>query len=483
MKTLKNGIQLSILTLQQFSTNNDILSFEFEKPKDFNLQGSLVQIIYEIDKLDNIKNNNITIEEDEEKIIITWLVKESITLTSGEKRTQIVIKNNEKVYLSSVFIIKVLESLNIDNEIVETNLSYLEYWEQRMNELAEKIEEFEGLDLTQFITKTKLEEELDNYFDKLEILEKLNLKADKTELEQFASKKELENKLDKSSFDEEKNTFQLKNDEMLETNNKTVVGAINEIKGEISSSDIDLSNYYNKLETDNLLNDKVNIQDVYNKQEIDQKIDEINIDTNLENYYNKQETDRLLESKANIQHFNQIEQNKQDKTDNLLNTTNKNITGAINEINSKLQNVTKPNIVAGNGININDTTISIKFDNKTIGLNTKGELEAKLSTGGSDEGNTNIKQYILKDVKSGTLYTIEDEGLPINHKVIPSVFAIESSKQSKLTVTDFKINTENLISNNGIKIQDKYTLNVSNSESEIITRGDFHKILHLKGGV
>lgn len=201
MKTLKNGIQLSILTLQQFSTNNDILSFEFEKPKDFNLQGSLVQIIYEIDKLDNIKNNNITIEEDEEKIIITWLVKESITLTSGEKRTQIVIKNNEKVYLSSVFIIKVLESLNIDNEIVETNLSYLEYWEQRMNELAEKIEEFEGLDLTQFITKTKLEEELDNYFDKLEILEKLNLKADKTELEQFASKKELENKLDKSSFD------------------------------------------------------------------------------------------------------------------------------------------------------------------------------------------------------------------------------------------------------------------------------------------
>lgn len=74
MKTLKNGIQLSILTLQQFSTNNDILSFEFEKPKDFNLQGSLVQIIYEIDKLDNIKNNNITIEEDEEKLLLLgWL--------------------------------------------------------------------------------------------------------------------------------------------------------------------------------------------------------------------------------------------------------------------------------------------------------------------------------------------------------------------------------------------------------------------------
>ena len=299
----------------------------------------------------------------------------------------------------------------------------------------------------------------------------------------FITKKDLKNKLDKDIFEQEKNTFQLKNDEMLETNNKTVVGAINEIKGEISSSDIDLSNYYNKLETDNLLNDKVNIQDVYNKQEIDQKIDEINVDIKLENYYNKSETDALLQAKANIQQLNQIEQNKQDKTDNSLNTTNKNITGAINEINFKLQNVTKPNIVAGNGININDTTISVKFDNKTIGLNTKCELEAKLSTGGSDEGNANIKQYIIKDVKSGTLYTIEDEGLPINHKVIPSVFTIESSKQNKLTITDFKINTENIISNNGIKIQDTYILNVSNSESEIITRGDFNKILHLKGGV
>lgn len=140
-------------------------------------------------------------------------------------------------------------------------------------------------------------------------------------------------------------------------------------------------------------------------------------------------------------------------------------------------------LLAGNGIDITENKINIKFDNTTIGLNTKGELEAKLSTGGSDEGNANIKQYILKDIKSGTLYTIEDEGLPINHKVIPSVFAIESSKQNNISITDFKINTENIISNNGIKIQDTYILNVSNSESEIITRGDFNKILHLKGGV
>ena len=81
-----------------------------------------------------------------------------------------------------------------------------------------------------------------------------------------------------------------------------------------------------------------------------------------------------------------------------------------------------PEIIAGKGIDIQGNAINIKIDNKTIGFNKNGQLEAKLSTGGEDDGNTNIKQYILKDVTSGTLYAIEDEGLPINHKVIPSVF-------------------------------------------------------------
>ncbi|MBS5794896.1 MAG: hypothetical protein KIC92_09155, partial [Clostridiales bacterium] len=200
MRVLKNDVELIAVNLQQYSSNNDILTFEFEKPLDFKTEGSLVQIIYETDKLDNIKNNNITIEEIENKIVINWRIKESITLTSGDKRTQIVIKNNDSVYLSKVFIIKVLESLDVDNKIVETNLSYLEYWEERIKELAERIEQFEGTDLSQYITETLLNERLENYFNKLEIQEKLDKKADK---EALASK------LDAEIYNQDKSSFAL----------------------------------------------------------------------------------------------------------------------------------------------------------------------------------------------------------------------------------------------------------------------------------
>ena len=402
MKILKNGIELNIITLQQYSTNNDILTFEFEKPLNFSIADSLVQIIYEVDKLDNVKNNNITIQETEDTIIITWLVKESITLTEGNKRVQIIIKNNDSVYLSNVFIIKVLESLNIDNDIVQTNLSYLEYWEQRINQIAEKVEEFKGLDLTQYITKTTFNESLTNYFDKLEIEEKLKEKANissvylkndtytKTEVGQLlnnmdisdqlsdlATKEELNIKLDKSIYNNDKATLQLKNDSNLTTSNKTIVGAINEV------------------------NDKVN--------------------------------------------------------------------------NSKLQ------IKAGNGVNIYDNTISLKVDGTSVMFDENGRLKAQLNIG-RDEGNVNIKQYILKDIKSGTLYTIEDENLPINHKVIPCVLALENSKQETTNITDFNIDIEDISSNNHIKIQNSYYLDI-NKESPIINKSNFNKILEFRGGV
>ena len=353
MKILKNGMELMIVTLQQYSVDTDILTFEFEKPLDFKMESSLVQIICEVDKLDNIKNNNITIQENENSISIIWRVKESVTLTAGDKKAQIVIRNGNKIYLSKVFIIKVLESLNVDNKIVETNLSYLEYWEERIKELAEKIEQFEGTDLSQYVTETLLNERLENYFNKLEIQEKLDKKADKealaskldtkiynqdkssfalnTELNKkanindvyikndtynkievdqlidnidiseqldnlatkeevskklnienyntdkntFATKTELESKankgvvenlsnstLTKQEFNTQKDNFQLKNDNTLATNNKTVVGAINELKQSIGTGQgADLSNYYNKIETNNLLNEKVNKTD------------------------------------------------------------------------------------------------------------------------------------------------------------------------------------------------------------------------------
>ena len=257
MRVLKNDVELIAVNLQQYSSNNDILTFEFEKPLDFKTEGSLVQIIYETDKLDNIKNNNITIEEIENKIVINWRIKESITLTTGDKRTQIVIKNNDSVYLSKVFIIKVLESLNVDNKIVETNLSYLEYWEERIKELAEKIEQFEGTDLSQYITETLLNERLENYFNKLEIQEKLDKKADK---EALASK------LDTKIYNQDKSSFALN----TELNKKA-----------------NINDVYNKNNT-------------YNKTEVDQLIDNIDISEQLDNLATKEEVSKKL----NIENYN-----------------------------------------------------------------------------------------------------------------------------------------------------------------------------------
>ena len=402
MKILKNGIELSIITLQQYSTNNDILTFEFEKPLNFSIADSLVQIIYEVDKLDNVKNNNITIQETENTVIITWLVRESITLTEGNKRVQIIIKNNDSVYLSNVFIIKVLESLNIDNEIVETNLSYLEYWEQRITEVAKKVEEFEGLDLEQYITETDLNESLTNYFDKFEIEEKLQEKAN-------------------------------------------------------------ISSVYLK-------------NDTYTKTEVDQLLNNMDISDQLSDLATKEELNIKLDKSI----YNNDKATIQLKNDSNLTTSNKTIVGAINEVNDKVNN-SKLQIKAGNGVNIYDNTISLKVDGTSVMFDENGQLKAQLNIG-RDEGNVNIKQYILKDIKSGTLYTIEDENLPINHKVIPCVLALENSKNTTTSITDFKLDIEDISSNNNIKIQSNYYLDI-NKESPIINKSNFNKILGFSGGV
>lgn len=402
MKILKNGIELNIITLQQYSTNNDILTFEFKKPLNFSIADSLVQIIYEVDKLDNVKNNNITIQETENTVIITWLIRESITLIEGNKRVQIIIKNNDSVYLSNVFIIKVLESLNIDNDIVQTNLSYLEYWEQRINQIAEKVEEFKGLDLTQYITKTTFNESLTNYFDKLEIEEKLKEKAN-------------------------------------------------------------ISSVYLK-------------NDTYTKTEVDQLISNMDISDQLSDLATKEELNIKLDKSI----YNNDKATLQLKNDSNLTTSNKTIVGAINEVNDKVNN-SKLQIKAGNGVNIYDNTISLKVDGTSVMFDENGRLKAQLNIG-RDEGNVNIKQYILKDIKSGTLYTIEDENLPINHKVIPCVLALENSKNTTTSITDFKLDIEDISSNNNIKIQSNYYLDI-NKESPIINKSNFNKILGFSGGV
>ena len=429
MRVLKNDVELIAVDLQQYSSNNDILTFEFEKPLDFKTEGSLVQIIYETDKLDNIKNNNITIEEIENKIVINWRIKESITLTAGDKRTQIVIKNNDSVYLSKVFIIKILESLNVDNKIVETNLSYLEYWEERIKELAERIEQFEGTDLSQYITETLLNERLENYFNKLEIQEKLDKKADKEalaskldaeiynqdksnfalntesdkkanvndiytknytynkteidnlignidiseQLDNLATKIELDKKLSIETYNVDKQTFSTKQ----ELNSKL----------EVSTYNADKVNFATKAELQGLIDDE-RPQDnkTYSSNKIDSIINSIDISSQLSNLATKEEvakklniqvynndkntfaTKTELDTKANKevvenlsnntltkQEFNNQKDNFQLKSDNTLQTTNKTIVGAINEL--KVNNIgSSKNVFIPSDVNLTPTT-------------------------------------------------------------------------------------------------------------------------------
>ena len=76
---------------------------------------------------------------------------------------------------------------------------------------------------------------------------------------------------------------------------------------------VNLSNYYDKTETDTLLNNK------YNKSETDtllnNKYDKSETDTLLNNKYNKSETDTLLNNKYNKSETDTLLNNKYDKTE------------------------------------------------------------------------------------------------------------------------------------------------------------------------
>ncbi|MDE6181666.1 MAG: hypothetical protein K2F59_00485, partial [Eubacteriales bacterium] len=322
---------------------------------------------------------------DEESIKISWKIRGSLTANSGTKKVQIVIKKEDIVYLSKVFQVTVLESLQVDDEIVETNISYLEYWEQRINELAEKVENGEF------------------NFDDLTDEQKEKLKGEQGEA----------GKDGKSAYE-----IWIENGNI--GNEQDFLNSLKGEKGEQGNTGEIPTELLNTLQT---------------------------------------------------------------KEDNNLNTNDKSIVGAINEIKRNISDLPKQDITAGNGIEIKNNVVNVKVDDKTIGFNDDGKLEARLFTGGNDEGNTNIKQYLIKDVKSGQIYTINDEGLPVNHKVIPCVLALENSKTNSMEITDFKLNIEDIVSNDGIYIQNSYDYEVKNNESPVINKADFNKILGIKGGV
>lgn len=442
MNISKNGINLMYIDLQQFSVDTDILTFTFKKPEDFSIQGALAQIIYETDKLDNIKNNNITLTEDDTNLIVTWRVKESITLTSGKKQVQVIVKNNGKACLSQVFKITVLESLNVDDQITSVGMSYLEYWEQRVNELIKKVEQFEGANfdtfvtdeemakaLQNYVTTENLTEKIDdfvtdeaialtlldyvttkqieqNYFDKQQIDQKLNLKADKEKIENLLKEKvgieQLAN-TETNIINEINQTEQDVKAQVITTGDEVLAGvkqllkviddtqqstdttySSQKIEQKLSNINIDTSSLATKEE----LNQKLNTE-TYNidkktfalKEELEEFVDTTQYEEDKATFALKSEVSNFVENetyeqdkqtfalktdladKANTSDVTALTEQaklKQDKTDNSLTTNDKTITGAINELNTK--------ITGNNNVDLsnyyNKATIDLKLDEK-----------------------------------------------------------------------------------------------------------------------
>ena len=108
--------------------------------------------------------------------------------------------------------------------------------------------------------------------------------------------------------------YQKKTDNTLTTTDKTIVGAINEVKDSVTTNYVDLTNKpsINGVELDG------------NKSLSD---------LGITNYDDTQVKADISTNKSDIA---SLKEYKQNKTDNTLDTTDKTITGAINEVNGNL---------------------------------------------------------------------------------------------------------------------------------------------------
>lgn len=429
----KNGMELRNITLQQFSTNVDTLTFEFEKPQDFTLIDTVAEIIYETDKLDSLKNENVVLTEDldNNKIRIEWTINDSITLTPGTKRVQIIIKNGNRIYLTQVFLIKVLESLQVDDEITITNLTFLEYWEERIKELVAKVEAFEGLEFDDFATDEEVAILLLDYFTKEEVTQALELKADKTEvaeqLEQLEQIKEkLNTKVDTETYNVDKSTFALKS----------------ELTGLVQDETYQQDKQTFALKTD--LAQKANTTDVYTKSEtytkteVDSAVESIDISDKLQDYTLKTELAEELAKKVDNTIYQVDKQLLQPKTDETLQTDNKTVTGAINELNTKITNASEVDLSNYYNKGEVDTKVNLKQnkDDNALTTNSKNivgainELKTRVDSGAGG-GEVDLSNYYDKgttDSKLAEKQNKEDNALNTSDKTI--IGAINELKTS-----------------------------------------------------
>lgn len=174
-----------------------------------------------------------------------------------------------------------------------------------------------------------------------------------------------------------KNEIQMKRDENLVGDNKTVVGAINQLREDVNSGigggTVDLTNYQKK--NDEFLNT--------DEKTITGGINEVN------NKIKKVQESQIELDKDDVS-FNGIDDISHDE----LNTTNKTIIGAINEVNTQYKDIAnKLKLVAGD-----NNTIKLMFGDK--------ELSSITINGGTIEkpvyGNIIFDKNFVKIGENGT---------------------------------------------------------------------------------
>lgn len=205
-------------------------------------------------------------------------------------------------------------------------------------------------DLSQYYTKNETEQyvqdELEDYYDKTETNALLDEKANSADLATVAttgSYNDLINKPVIPAGQIQSDWSQTNPSEVDYIKNKpnlaTVAtsGNYNDLNHKpdlsIYATEQELGNYYDKGETDGLLNNKVDtstlVNDYYNKNTVDNLLDTKADTSDLNNYYDKTETNSLLNQKANTSDLN----NKQDTLvsgENIKTVNNQSILGSGN---------------------------------------------------------------------------------------------------------------------------------------------------------
>ena len=223
--------------------------------------------------------------------------------------------------------------------------------------------------------------------------------------------------------------YQKKTDNTLTTTDKTIVGAINEVKDSI------ITNYEN-------LTNKPSIEGV----ELDgnKSLSDLGI-----TIYDDTEV------KSDIANLNEYKQNK---TDNTLDTTDKTVTGAINEINGNLLD-----------------TVSFSADYKNIILNRKNGLNPYTIPISAFINNASLAE--LKDVDStdvGNGKTLVYDSSTQKHKYVANIGTDELVKMDSTTDANY---LSNLIDKSTV-VNDNGVLKVKKLDGQEVT---ITEINYLKG--